>query len=236
MTTNKPAISICIPTWNRVSMTIEAFRQVNDDVRVGEIVICDDCSDEFVFSQLKEQLKQFPKVKLFRNEVNIDCYQNKRQTIGFSELEWGVVFDSDNVLGIDYLDTIFAIDKWDAKTVYCPIFAQPNFDYRAFAGLTVDQHTVGQHIERPMFLTALNTMNFFVNRQAYIDVWDGKIDPVTSDSIYFNYCWLKSGRKINFVDGLAYFHRVHPESHYKKNNHRTGAFAEGVVQLLKQLK
>lgn len=228
-------ISLCIPTWNRVSMTVEAFKQVANDERIGEIVICDDCSDEFVFSQLQQLLAAYPKVKLFKNEVNIDCYQNKRQTIGFATLDWCIIFDSDNILSVDYIDRIFAIENWDANTVYCPVYAEPQFDYRAFAGVTVDKHTVGYYLEKPMFLTALNTMNFFVNRQSYIDVWDGKIDPVTSDSIYFNYCWLKNRKKIYFVPDLVYFHRVHPESHYKKNNHRTGAFADGVIELLKQL-
>lgn len=229
-------ISICIPAWNRVSMTVESFKDVANDERVGEIVVCDDCSDDSVFAELIEALSNYPKVKLFRNEVNIDCYQNKRQVVGFASLEWCILFDSDNVLSKSYLDRIFEIEKWDSNTVYCPVFACPHFNYTDYAGLTIDKHSVSEMMGKPMFETALNTMNFFINVKSYLDVWDGKIEPVTSDSIYFNYCWLKNNKKIYFVPDLVYTHRVHPESHYKKNNHRTGEFAAAVVQLLKELK
>jgi len=229
-------ISICIPTWDRVSMTIESFKNVLYDDRVQEIVLCDDCSSDDVFQQLKILTSEYPKVKLFRNEVNIDCYKNKRQAIGFATSEWCIVFDSDNIISVDYLDKIFAVPEWNQKTVYCPVFAEPHFDYRAFSGLTIYKHNINQYINEPMFMTALNTMNFFINRQAYIDVWDGKVDPVTSDSIYFNYCWLVSGRNIKFVDGLTYFHRVHSGSHYQQNNRRTGNFSAEVEQKIKQLK
>lgn len=230
-------ISICIPTWDRVSMTLQAFEKVLNDERVSEIVLCDDCSDDSVFQQLKSLTANSPKVKVFRNEVNIDCYQNKRQVIGFSTNQWNILFDSDNILGVDYLDKIFAIENWDANTVYCPVFAQPHFDYTAFAHLVIDKHNVAHYVNEPMFLTALNTMNFFVNQNSYKEVWDGKVDPVTSDSIYFNYCWLNSGRKIKFVDGLTYFHRVWPGSHYQKNVNRTPTgFHDAVVERLKNLK
>lgn len=229
-------ISVCIPTWDRVSMTIQAFEKVLNDERVSEIVLCDDCSDDSVFQQLKSLTANYPKVKVFRNEVNIDCYQNKRQTIGFSTNQWNILFDSDNILGVDYIDKIFAIENWDVNTVYCPVFAQPHFDYRAFEHLLIDKHNVAHYVNEPMFLTALNTMNFFVNQNSYKEVWDAKVDPVTSDSIYFNYCWLNSGRKIKFVDGLTYFHRVWPGSHYQKNVNRTPTgFHDAVVERIKNL-
>lgn len=229
-------ISIAIPTWNRVTMTVEAFKNVVDDERISEIVICDDCSDEFVLKQLKDALAEFTKVKFFRNEINLDCYQNKRQAIGFITNEWGILFDSDNILSTDYIDKIFAIEDWDTKTVYCPVFAEPHFDYRAFAGLTITKQNIGQYVNEPMLLTALNTMNFFINKQAYMDVWDRSVDPVTSDSIYFNYCWLNSGRKIKFVQGLTYFHRVHGGSHYQTNVKRTPTgFHDAVVERIKNL-
>ena len=35
-------IRICIPTWNRVEMTLNSFKKVYDDARIDTIVIVDD--------------------------------------------------------------------------------------------------------------------------------------------------------------------------------------------------
>ncbi|MEY4331490.1 MAG: hypothetical protein RLZZ196_228, partial [Bacteroidota bacterium] len=34
-------ISICIPTWNRVEMTLNSFKKVYNDARIDTIVIVD---------------------------------------------------------------------------------------------------------------------------------------------------------------------------------------------------
>jgi len=42
-------LSICIPTWNRVEMTLNSFKEVYNDDRVEAIVIVDDASDEHIY-------------------------------------------------------------------------------------------------------------------------------------------------------------------------------------------
>ena len=75
-------ISICIPTFQRVDMTLDSFKEVYDDERVSEIIIVDDASDISVFEELKSICDVLPKVKLYRNLTNQDCYFNKATAIG----------------------------------------------------------------------------------------------------------------------------------------------------------
>ena len=83
----------------------------------------------------------------------------------------------------------------------------------------------------------LNAMNFFINRDEYLKVWDGSINPVTSDSIYFNYCWLNAGNKIYVTPNMQYEHTVHDGSHYQLNNKKTPqGFQQSVLDKLNALK
>ncbi len=230
-------LSICIPTWNRYELTINSFSKVLNDERIAEVIIVDDASTDGSFEKLLEHLYVFNsgKIKLHRNSHNIDCYRNKCKAVSFSETAYCILLDSDNIISKEYLDKIYEYE-WDENTILAPTFAKPNFDYRAFSGLTITKENVGEYMSKPMFSTALNTANYFVNKANYLEVWDGKVDPVTSDSIYFNYCWLNSGRKIHFVEGLEYFHLVHPQSHYQNNVKRTPqGFHEQIELQLKQM-
>ncbi len=228
-------ISIAIPNWNRTDMLLEAFEKVYSDERISEIIISDDHSDRLVYYELESLFKLMPKVKMFRNDVNLDCYRNKHQAVELATNKWVILFDSDNIISIEYLDKIFSIPDWNENVIYAPDFAFPQFNYTEFSGLTVTKENVSRYIDRPMFMTCMNTFNFFINRENYLKVWDGSIDPVTSDSEFFNFCWLKSGRKIHITEGLQYFHRVHPDSHYQKNTHRTGNLPNEIKKQLMEL-
>lgn len=233
----KRTISLCIPSYNRVSMTLESFSNVYHDERISEIVVVDDASDWGVFMELKEVLDDFPKVKLYRNLSNQDCYRNKATSIGFSTNKWCILLDSDNIIDADYLDKIFAIERWDERTIYTPEFAAPNFNFADYAGLLITEENVAQYIDRPLFETCLNAANYFVNKTEYLEVWDGSVDPVTSDSIFQCYNWLRAGNKIQIVPGLTYQHRVHPGSHYQNEKHRTpSGFHESVLNKIRGLK
>jgi hypothetical protein len=141
--------------------------------------------------------------------------------------------DSDNVLPGAYIDTLFHVEHWDEHTVYQPQFARPHFDFRPHAGIVFTADNIKEYLHTNV-LTAMNAMNFFINRDEYLRVWDGSIDPVTSDSIYFNYCWLKAGNKFYITPGLEYDHLVH-RGHYQENVHRTGNFHKELMHKFTQL-
>lgn len=229
-------ISLALTHYNRFDMLVESIRQVWRDPRISEIVIVDDASTDGSYLKLVEFYQDEPKVKVWLNHENVDCYRNKRGAVEACTNEWLILFDCDNVLNTEYLDRLFAYPEWNPKVIYCPDYARPHFNYTAFSGLTVTHENIAQLMQREHFATALNTANYFVHRQSYIEVWDGSVNPHTADSIFHAYNWLKAGNSMKIVDGLRYFHRVHEGSHYKNNVHKTGNFAKEVEQKLRQLR
>lgn len=242
-------ISICIPTYNRTDLLFESYSKVIDDPRVSEIVIVDDCSTDQVWVKMCNTIRNHPKIKLYRNEKNLDCYRNKREAVSKATNEWVIILDSDNIIDINYIDKIFAPKQipisghmipenhFTFDTIYQPSFAKPHFNFKKYEGMLIMKDNVSKYVNDPTFTTMLNAFNLFVNRDEYLRVWDGNVDPVTSDSIYFNYKWLEAGNSIYVVPGMEYEHRVHEGSHYKNNVRRTPkGFHESVIQKLKQLK
>ena len=226
-------ITLCLTTWNRDSMTFDAFRQVLNDDRISEIVIVDDCSDERIYNNLAFMVNGIGKVKLYRNETNLGCYHNKRKSVELAQNEWVIVFDSDNILTKEYLDNIPEV--WVKTNIYQPEFARPHFDFRKFSGTVVSAFNVKNYMRLPHFTTMLNAMNFFINRDEFLKIPHRKEETWTADSIYFNYLWLKAGNKIYVTPGMQYDHLVHNGSHYKANVHKTGNFYNEVERMLKEL-
>jgi glycosyltransferase involved in cell wall biosynthesis len=233
-------ITLCLTNYNRTDLLFESFAQVIDDDRISEIVIVDDHSDMECFTRVSEYCFQIPKVRLYRNEKNLDCYRNKREAVSKASNEWVILFDSDNIMTKAYVDALFTVEQdWIAPNniIYQPSAARPHFIFTSYSGLIVDKYNVSLHIEESAFSTMLNAMNYCVNRDEFLRVWDGSVDPVTSDSLYQNYNWLKAGNSIYVVPGLEYEHRVHNGSHYQNNVRRTPqGFHDSIIQKFKELK
>ncbi len=216
-------ISLCLTTFNRTELLFESFADVIDDERISEIVIVDDFSDPDCYIKIENKFQDNKKVKIFRNSQNIDCYRNKKEAISAATNEWVIILDSDNILKKQYIDRVeqLWISGLNPKTIYQPSFAEPHFDFRKYESFLIDKSNIGKYMVDATFSTMLNAMNYFVNREKYIEVWDGSIDPVTSDSIYQNLNWFKAGFNMYVVPGLSYTHRVHDGSHYQHNVRRT---------------
>ncbi len=228
-------VSLAVPTFNRFSLLVQCIEVAREDDRITEIVIVDDASDESIFHQLTEWVAGIKKAKLFRNEKNLDCYANKHQAVLRASNDFVVLFDSDNIIDNIYLAALFDLPEWDTRTIYCPTFAWPEFDYRAFGGAVVNRGNVGKYLNQKNFLTALNTANYFVPRQAYLHAFNPSVDPHTADSIYMAYRFLELGYTLQFVTGMHYFHRVHEQSHYRQNHQKTGRFYDDTVKKLRNL-
>lgn len=230
-------ISICIPTYNRTDLLFESYSKVIDDDRISEIVIVDDCSTDEVWVKMCDTIGNHPKIKLFRNEKNLDCYRNKREAVSKASNEWVILLDSDNQIDKEYLYAVVDHINKGFDCILQPSWAKPYFDFRQFEGLTFDHSNVKHYVNNTTFTTMLNAMNYAVKRDDYLAVWDGSVDPVTSDSIWQNYCWLKSGREIYVVPGMHYTHLVHKGSHYQNNVKRTPkGFHESIVNKLKAMR
>lgn len=230
-------VSIVIPSFNRYKSVIDCFSQVLNDGRIESVTIVDDCSTDNSYDKLKEYFKDEPKVKIFRNENNLDCYSNKHRAAELAVGEFICIWDSDNTFDKSYLDALYAIPGWDERTVYQPQFARPYFDFTKHAGLTLTKDNVAQYANTNL-MTACNAMNFFINRKEYLEVWDGSVNPGSSDSLYFSYCWLNSGRKILITPNLEYDHFISNkgDGHYQTNFHKYIDFHEDLMNKLRNLK
>ncbi len=232
-------ISIALTHHNRPDMLHEALAGVLEDERITEIVISDDASDPEIYNHIAKRYAEYPKVKLFLNDRNQDCYRNKMLAIKRCTNEWVCIWDSDNVFPKQYIDRIenLWVAGLNEKTVYQPSFAMPHFNFKKWEGISVNRGNVAGYVRESTFETMLNAFNYFVNREQFLKVWDGSIDPVTSDSIFHNYNWLKAGNSIYIVPELYYDHRVHDGSHYQKNVRRTQqGFHRAIVNQLMDLK
>lgn len=229
-------ISVAIPTFRRTDLLYQSFMQVINDDRVGEVVIVDDASPAHIYAEIQGFCGGNPKIKLFRNAVNLDCYKNKHEAVSKCTNDFVILFDSDNVLTVDYLDKIYDT-PWSPERILQPSFAKPHFDFRKYAGLLVHKTNVAKYAHDSTFTTMLNAFNFFIHRDSYLEVWSDHVDPVTSDSIYFNWSWLNAGKSIHVVPGLEYEHLVHNGSHYQNNNGRTPAgFHNSIVKRLQRMR
>lgn len=226
-------ISLCVPTWNRFDFTIRCFEQVLKDDRIQEIIISDDNSNDGSFESLEHYYADVPNVFVYQNKDRLKVHGNKMRAINHALGDWCILFDSDNIITKDYLDKIYE-QEWSSDTILQPSFAKPHFDYRGLVGV-YDADNTKNNIQRPLFECMLNTQNFFVNRESYLKVWEDQADINGADSIYFNYLWLQSGRKIKVVEGLEYEHVVHRGSFYESVAEDSVPKALNIVDKIKLL-
>ncbi len=230
-------ISIAIPSYNRFELTIESFIDVYGDERVSEIVIVDDASSFDIYDKLKDFCDSLKKVKLYRNLNNQDCYQNKMISLGYTKNDFCILLDSDNKIDSSYINELYSFPVWNDNTIYTPSFAKPHFDFRAYEGMMYFKSNISEYIDKPMFEVCCNAANFFVNKNEYLKVWDGSVDPVTSDSIYFMSKWFEEGNMLYIIPNLHYEHKVHDGSHYQNNVARTPeGFHESILSKLREMK
>lgn len=228
-------ISLALTNFNRTTELYHATSNFLKDERISEIIISDDHSTFDCYSAIKEFYTLYKKVRIYRNEINLGVYFNKKRSIELCSNPFVIVGDSDNFYPTDsYINKIFE-QQWDKDTIFAPDFARPNFSYQAFADLLINKENVKAYLDKPMFSTMLNTFNFFINRNSYLDVFDDSIEPITFDSIYFNYCWLKANKKIKVVKGMQYDHLVHEGSHFSNNVHKSGNLLIEIENKIKEL-
>lgn len=214
---------------------LRSFEQVLYDPRISEIVISDDASAPEIYTKLENAVGGMDKVKLIRKAKNIGCYFNKWAAIQFSSDGFCIILDSDNVISTSFIDKIFE-QEWDVYTILAPDMGEPALNYKALSGKVLTRENISCLVDTGNIAMALNTMNYFVNRKQYLSVFDNSVEPWTSDSIFFNYCWLAAGNSIKIVDGLEYHHESHKDSHYTLHNQKNPGFYEEILSKLRGLK
>lgn len=242
-------LSLCITTYNRYEMTIESFAQVIDDPRIDQIIIMDDASTDGSCEKLASYFQHNPKVNVIKKVINQGMSLNKRDAISHAGNEWVIVFDSDNIIGPGYLDAFYKdinlpsqfSNKYIDHIIFCPDFAKPNFDYRAFSakkpptyGL-YDAKDAARCIIDSRFNCLMNTCNYIVNRDYYLKTYQHNPEHKASDTIWHNYNHLKSGGIFRVVKDMQYEHRVHKGSGFMEDVQYNMTKSEEVRKLIQQL-
>lgn len=226
-------ISLCITNYNRYEMLMESFAQVLNDDRISEIVIVDDCSTDDIYGKVLAATFNMCKVRLIRNQKNLGMSLNKKRAVELAKNEWCVILDSDNVIGPDYLD---ALPEFRIKsTIYCPSFARPQFDYTRLTSIEINSLCVATFIDRKDGELLFNTCNYLVNREKYLLVYQHNPEMKGTDTIWFNYLWLKAGNSFYVVPGMEYYHRVWEGSGFLADCSYNMAKAKEIKELIKAL-
>lgn len=228
-------ISLCITNYNRYEMLLESFAQVVNDDRISEIVIVDDCSTDEIYGKVLAAVYDMPKVRLYRNQDNLGMSRNKARSLELATNDWCIIFDSDNVIGSDYLDALLKIPLHIEYTIYCPSFAKPQFDYRLYQDFWFTPDRAAINIGNSNVEMLFNTCNYFVNRAEYLKVYQHNPDMKGTDTIWFNYLWLKAGNSFYVVPGMEYMHRVHEGSGFLADCEYNMKRAKEVKELIKAL-
>ncbi len=217
-------ISVVITYYNRHNTIHKALYTILHDTRVGEILIVDDHSEEDSFAYLKELVAKLnnPKIKVIRNEVNLGMFKNKIHAVSQAKYDWVVLLDSDNTLTTRYINSLYMIQKWNTKNMYCPSFAWPLLNNESIADKSYTMESMKEilihdsHIPKQF----LNLGNFFVNKHEFtIAIQEyATCVPYAADSIFINYIWLAKGNTLYIPKDCRYIHRVHPDSTWKIQN------------------
>lgn len=233
------SLTASFTNFNRTNLLFEAIEPFIPDDRINEIVIYDDASNDDVYQTILWKYNGIDKIKIYHGEVNIDCYKAKRRAVELATNEWVLLLDSDNIFSPEFIETIFSQQPFNKTWAYAPEWARPHFNFRAISGTAISKNNVASVLPNGSCETMLNAMNYLVNREEFLRVWglSGYIDPVTSDSLFQNYNWLKGGNTIYVTPGLQYDHRVHSGSHYQQNVRRTAhGFHESIIEKLKNMR
>jgi hypothetical protein len=81
----------------------------------------------------------------------------------------------------------------------------------------------------------MNTCNYLVNREEYLKIYQHNPEMKGTDTIWFNYLWLKAGNSFYVVPGMEYYHRVWEGSGFLADCDYNMKRAKEVKELIKQL-
>ena len=211
--------SLALTTFDRFdTFTEKHIDKYLENEYLSEIVVTDDCSPDYV--KLLNKYGSNPKVKIFTNQENMDCYRNKLITANHTSCDWICLMDSDNFCDLNYFQALlkfWEINGRDENTVYMPSKALPVFDYTQLNNMIIDKSNWNLYYEGACF----NTFNLVFHRSVLKYQDDTSFDPAGVDSLYMNMKWVKNGVKLAVVPDMEYQHGMHACSHHLLNDEKT---------------
>jgi glycosyltransferase involved in cell wall biosynthesis len=237
-------ISVAITTFNRPEMTYRAIESVIENPLCDEIVVVDDFSDiekrnELQNTYFKKLAAQFPvsyksKLVFIINPENIGMSQNKNKAIYLCRNDKVLILDSDNYLLPGFFDAAAAYIHMP-NTILMPEKSLPDFIFSDFTNRIIDKNTIKHFLDVPMFQVLLNTGNYIVHRNTYHSIYKFNEEIKETDTLWFNYLWLKAGYKFFVVPDMYYMHDVHAGSGWLRNINYNLDKAQEIIKLIRDL-
>jgi len=231
-------LTIVVTSFNRYELTIKSFEKVIDDNRISEILIVDDASTDGSGKRLAQHFFRHPKVKVIIQAENRTMQLNKADAVFFATNDWVILLDSDNEISTGYIDALEQHEKlyrFNEGTIYAPVRALPNFIYDRFEGITIDASNVRFYVGLPYFGAMINTCNYLVHRETYLEnfQFDKDIKGVDTAAHFLRH--LTNKGKFHVVENLEYFHAISKDSEFMKDVHYNMACAMDIEKKLLEL-
>lgn len=248
-------ITLAIPFYNTSKYFYEAIEYALNNDFVKEIVVNDDCSNENEWDKLNEIVYSLNenKIKIFRNEINVESFRNKYLTVQRSTSEWVYLLDSDNHPFENTFDVLKSIEDLDPNICYSPskLFCKhdESIDYDVISDYTgtIKYDIIGIEeskdaiIKRTkLFDWLINTGNYFFNRQIYLDNLKDPFEnylnyELCADTAAAFYFWLKNNGKVKVVENFHYNHRLRYDSYWNycgsKSQSTVDLYTEMILEL-----
>lgn len=121
MQTDKPLVSIIIPTYNRANYLVESIESVLKQTYENiEIIVSDNASTDNTF-EVMQKYKDNKKIKYFRNKKNIGMVSNwKKALYEYANGEYAMILsDDDYLIDVNYIkEAVKSIKKCNSKLVF----------------------------------------------------------------------------------------------------------------------
>lgn len=184
---------------------------------VDEIVIQDDCSEDY--NKLKS--KETENIKIYQNSKRMLPLLGRVEMLKNCKNDWVLLMDSDNFLTQKSFDALNSFIP-EPGVIYMPGFAHPDFDFRSqYPDTFIDLKLAANRVGQPgvnWINVLLNTGNYLVPRLEYLEVSktiDPQLPACPCEVLYFNYLWLKAGKRFYCKSDYEYIHTQRDDSFYR---------------------
>jgi Glycosyl transferase family 2 len=183
---------------------------------IDEIVIQDDFTEDFA----KLKPRETENIKIFQNSKRLLPLLGRVNLLNNCKNEWVLLMDSDNFLTQKSFESLKPLTP-EPGVIYMPGFAHPDFDFRSqYPDTFIDLKLAANRVGQPgvnWINVLLNTGNYLVPKTEYLEVAktiDPNLPVCPCEVLYFNYLWLKAGKKFFCKSDYEYNHTQRPDSFY----------------------
>ena len=112
-------ISVCIPSYNQADYIEQSIRSVfAQTVQPCEVIVSNDCSTDGTKLILDNLAKEFEKLKVIHQPINLGMVQNTNHCLRLANGEFIVKLDSDDYLLSQYIEVLSSLLKEYAEAGY----------------------------------------------------------------------------------------------------------------------